>query len=84
MYAKRNNLSMSVQTFRTITRAEIMMKVKMSVLNQNNFRNVIKHPINLCEFFREPRIDPVLNMLYQQADKVKIKQLRCPIPPVSS
>lgn len=73
-----------METFQTITRAQIMMRIKLSVLDQNNYRNIIKHPINLCDYFREPRAEPVFNIIYQQALKVGIKQIKCPIAPVSS
>lgn len=80
----KSKMNVSIESFTTITRAEIRMDVRMTVAGQNKYRNVLRKPINLCEFLERPRMDPVLHALYEQAIQMGMKRKKCPIHPAST
>lgn len=49
-----NKANFSGELFETIHQAEFMVNLKISTLGENNYMEIIKRPINVCNFLKYP------------------------------
>lgn len=64
-----NTANLEMELLKTIHHAEFIVNLKVSVLGKNSYNQIMRKPINVCNFLKNPRSDIGFNIWYQEALK---------------